>query len=115
MAKSFHPGLVRIQEYGTFLGLGRRDFQLGNSTRVLSSSKETDPWVTLRASCLWKTGFQSAQLLDGKHIFLLLSWRRLWVEAREDSTLNSVVLGVGLELPEEASGPQSPQVSLSKC
>lgn len=31
--------------------------------------------VTLRANCLWKTGFQSAQLLDGKHIFLLPSWR----------------------------------------
>lgn len=37
------------------------------------------------------------------------------MEAREDSTLYSVVLGVGLELPEEASGPQSPQVSLSIC
>lgn len=37
------------------------------------------------------------------------------MEASEDSTLNSSVLGMGLELPEEASGLQSPQVSLSIC
>lgn len=75
MAKSFHPRLVRIQGNGTFMGLVGRDFQLGNSTRVLSNSKETNPWGHIRASCLWKIGFQSAQRLDGKHVFLLPSWR----------------------------------------
>lgn len=48
MAKSFYPRLVGIQGYGTFMGLGRRDFQLGNLTRVLSSSKETNPWGHIR-------------------------------------------------------------------
>lgn len=37
--------------------------------------------VTLGASCLWKIGYQSAQRLDGKHIFLLplggdCGWRK---------------------------------------
>lgn len=72
MAKSVHPRLVRIQ--GNGFG-GRETFNWETQLESSPAVKRPTHGVTFGASCLWKIGFQSAQRLDGKYIFLLPSWR----------------------------------------
>lgn len=59
MTKSLHPRVVRVQGDGIFMRLGKRDFQLGNSTRVLWQWR--DPWYHIRGQLFMEDWLNSSQ------------------------------------------------------